>query len=437
VRNIGEISNARITATLDRTLDCLRQHYRVSEAGAGWYHYLDDPSPGVTASAVGLFTFHKAGRQFEHTDRVVHYLTGQQIHGPDEHRGGWAVRTTHGFPLVESTAWVLRALSHPGTGLIEAGSALEQGADWLTRNQNTDFGWGSYRGQTSRVFTTSLAMAALQECGGNQSAIDNAQKWLVDAQSAQLPAWGPFPGAEPTSLHTAIALLALLNQRGALGTNAINQSAEWLLERLNTESHCELITTVEEYDIPYIHNGASDVFQNSLPHFAGPMALTAILSTGLMPLNPKIFRVVQYVIGSQLELGHWELPRSPTRPSIWAVHPFVQALAAARAAIVPTPASEAVLLYPGCAIVQSVDSNKKLTRNLLLRNALFDWLRRRKVAVALWVIALCATLVACLLLVTNQIKLVEFVISLIFPIVLMIFHLLWERRSKSQLGDLP
>jgi len=437
MRNQGEVSHALITIAMEQTLDCLRQHYRVTEEGAGWYHYLDDPSPGISASSVGLFVFQTTGRVFEHTDRVVRYLLDHQVQGHGDYDGGWSVRTTRGFPVVEATGWVLRALSGPECRMIGAQDALSRGVAWLCRNQNTDFGWGSYRGRPSRVFTTSLAMLALQECGGDVKVVDNAQKWLIDAQSPQSPAWGPTPGAEPTSLHTSIALLALLNQRGALGTNAVSQTCEWLLEHLTPGEHSELRTTVEDYDVPYEWDGIADVFQNSMPHFAGPMALTAMLAAGASPLSQEIFGAIRQIIDSQLEQGHWELPRSPTRPSIWAIHPFVQALAAARDAVVPTPGSEAILLYSGCAIVQSTALHGRLTRNLLLRNVFFDWLRRRKVTVCLWVLAVCYILVAWFLLATGSIAPMDFVISLILPVVVMIFHLLWERQSKSREDRAP
>lgn len=117
------------------------------------------------------------------------------------------MRTTHGFPIVEATAWVVRAMSRPGTRLQQAGESLQKGAAWLERSQNTDFGWRSCYGQPSRVFNTALTMLALEQCGGSESTIGNAQKWLIDAESQGQPAWGVLPGGEPTMLHTSYGLL--------------------------------------------------------------------------------------------------------------------------------------------------------------------------------------------------------------------------------------
>src|SRR5262245_40164495 len=149
-------------------LGCLRAHFRTQNTGeGGWYHYLDDPRPGVTASAVGIFSHRACGRPFEREAEVLNYLIGQQITEASDKNGGWPVRTTPGYPLVEATAWVLRAMSS-GVSLITTGSSLVAGAGWLQRQQNVDYGWGSFAGQPSRVFTTALALLALQECGASE-----------------------------------------------------------------------------------------------------------------------------------------------------------------------------------------------------------------------------------------------------------------------------
>ena len=427
------ISSSAITRSLELALSCLKGGFRTTDDGcSGWYHYLDDPHPGVTASAVGLYSFQMAGSRFERTDEVLQYLIDQQIQSPDQAEGGWSVRTTNGFPILEATAWVVRALSRSDIGRLKVSDSLRSGAEWIERNQNTDFGWGSYRGQPSRLFHTALATLALQECGGNPEVTTNSQKWLIGAQNTHAPAWGPTAGAEPTVLHTSIALLALVKIPGALSTNSIRQCADWLLERLEPGVHVERSTTVEEYDVPYVTGGATTVFQNSLPHFAGPLAITALLAAGVDPLQAKIFQSVQAIIDTQLESGNWELPRSPTRQSIWAIWPFISALSALRVSVFATQHSTATILFPGCAIVQSEETNKKLTRRLLIRNSVFDWLRQRKVAVALLTIAALATAIPLILLLTRRISITDFVLTLILPVLLTTFHLTWERWNRTK-----
>lgn len=435
------LRRASIDTSISLALTCLRGHFRTipshadnPAAAAGWYHYLDDQNPGITASAVGLYCFSLANVEFERTDQIVNYLVSRQIKTPAG--GGWAVRTTNDFPIVEATAWVVRSLNLPQTRKRETREALDSGIEWLESNQNTDFGWGSYKGQPSRVFTTALSVLALHESGGSRTVINNAYKWLIESQSSSQPAWGPMPGSQPTVLHTSWALLALLTISGTLPVTSVHQTIEWLTERLRPGAHVEKETAVEEYDVPYNHRERSYTFQNSLPHFAAPIALTALLRAGADPFQKKTFDAISEIIRAQETIdptlcGSWELPRSPRRPSIWAIWPFVAALASARAAIFPASDSTATLLFSGCALIQSSSTTKHLTRRLLIRNALIDWIQQRKLTIALWGVAILAVIIPLVLWRTGQLTLDVFLIALGLPTLLLLFQILWDRRSSS------
>ena len=427
------LTTLRIDKAISLSLACLKNSFRTTEDGAaGWYHYLDDAHPGVTASAVGLYCFHLAGISFERTDEVVEYLVAQQIKRP-EGCGGWSVRTTSGVPIVEATAWVVRALSVTGSGRAPCWQALEAGAQWLADNQNTDFGWGSYKGQPSRIFTTVLAMLALEECGGFSDTLANAQKWLNDAQSPGQPAWGAVPGGEATMLHTSFCLMALGALRGAMTPNSVKQTCDWLGDKLNPEELTEKSTIVEEYDVPYLHGNVLDTFQNSLPHFAGPITVAALMRAGVDPFDSTIFATTESMLDAQIcegssRIGTWELPRSPLRPSIWTIWPFLAALSSVRAAVFPTTDSRATLLFPGCAIIQTSGSIKRVTLRLLVRNAGIDWIRRHRLGVGLWAVALIMVGIAVYLwLATSYLTLPTFLATLVLPVLLLAFQILWER----------
>jgi hypothetical protein len=223
---------------------------------------------------------------------------------------------------------------------------------------------------------------------------------------------------------------------GALPASAIRQTTEWLADRLQPGVNVEIETAVEEYDVPYIHNEKEDTFQNTLPHFAGPVTLTALLRAGVDPLQDKIFSTLTEMIRSQetsdpKRSGSWELPRSPRRPSIWAIWPFVAALTTARAIIFPLTASTATLLFPGCVLIQSSTATKHLTRRLLIRNALIDWFKMRKVAVGLWSIAAITAIIPLVLWRTGQLTLPVFLIALLLPVLLLLFQILWDRRNRQ------
>ena len=148
----GSIDNS-----IPLALSCLRGHFRTVQSGpgapvtaAGWYHYLDDPNPGITASAVGLYCFSLAYVDFEWKHQVLDSSWANRYKTPSS-GGGWAVRTTNDFPIVEATAWVVRCRNLPQTRTRATRGALDSGIEWLEANQNTDYGWGSYKGQPSRL----------------------------------------------------------------------------------------------------------------------------------------------------------------------------------------------------------------------------------------------------------------------------------------------
>lgn len=416
-----------IGAAVDNALKCLRTSVRSAATGSGWYHYLDDPQPGVTASAVGLYTFALAGQRFERTAEVVRFLLSQQVTSTDDRDGGWAVRTTNGVPIIEATAWVVRALRLPGVDLAEAGDSLRRGVAWIERNQNTDFGWGSYRGQPSRVFHTALTMLALQEGGGTDAVISNSQRWLIESQNVDQPAWGPIPGAPPTLLHTSFVLLALARREGALSSTSVRDICDWIFERLEPGAQVEQETTVEEYDVPLPGDSRTE-FQNSLPHFAGPVALAALLHAGADPFRTKMFAAATEICAAQTGGGSWVLPRSPVRPSIWAIWPFVAALSSIRAIALPTPTSRAHLVFQGCCIVHTENTDRQLTRRILIKNAAFDWLRRRRIDIVLYGIALLIAGTAAALLLLGLLGPMEALLTLLVPVLLVAFQLVWSRR---------
>lgn len=425
------LSGRMLTTAIDHGLECLRRNFRSASGSAGWYHFLDDPAAGVTASAVGLFIFRVAGQRFERAEEVVRYLVGQQVKQGDE-RGGWAIRTMNGFPIVEATVWAVRALSLPGTGLLQATDALRMGAEYLERNQNTDFGWGSYGGQPSRVFHTALTMLALQECGGSTAVIDNGKKWLVGAQNSQAPAWGPLPGSEPTLLHTSLALMALVGIDNALSVNTIRDTTDWMMERLKPGQHVEDASAVEDFDVPYPENHGLPPYQNTLAHFAAPVAVTALLAAGVNPLQRKLFDVVSEFCESQRETGAWRLPRSPRRDSVWALWPFIAALAAMRRRLLPAHDSQAHLLFEGCAIIQRADDQRKVTPARLMWEWLMQTIRSSTLGFSLWAIAIVYTGVAVgLLLLAEAVDATTFLISLVLPTLLVVFQLVYKARPRG------
>ena len=66
-----------------------------------------------------------------------------------------------------------------------------------------------------------------------------------------------------------------------------------------------------------------------------------------------------------------------------------------------------------------------------MRNALFDWARARKLAIILYSIAAIVALAAAILLTLDQLNGKEALLTLIVPVLLLAFQLVWDRRKRS------
>lgn len=427
------IERTNLDETIEKSVNGLRHQFRTpSEKESGWYHFLDDLKPGVTASAVGLYIFQTAGANFESSSSVVDYIVAQQIKD-GEKAGGWGVRTTHGFPLVESTAWVVRALAPAQTRHPTAAEALKGGVDWLIANQNKDFGWGSYYGRESRTFLTCLSIVALVEAGAPTDPIDNGIRWLNNNQDAHLPAWPAIPrdGQKPTLLHTAWALTALNRVPGAISQDTKNRIVAWIHSQVDPEVMVER-AHVEEYDVPYEIEGRQDTFQNALPHFAMPLAVAASLDATGDLLHNKWFDAVSTVIDLQQAGGTWELPRSPDRPSIWAMWPQVQLLTAVRDIALPTPEGQLNLLQEGIATFRSREDSPKLTRHLIAGSAVRVWLAKNWIGLAFGIVCFLYVGIGVLSLLLNKIDGTLFLVGVVLPVLLSVAVVLLAslRRGK-------
>jgi hypothetical protein len=356
----------------------------------------------------------------------------QQIPGDPPRGGGWAVRSTAGFAITEATAWVVRAMAHPATHPAGISASLELGVRWLESNQNDDGGWGSYLGQSSRVFLTALSLLALSEAGADPSRLQKACQWLLAARTADSTAWGALPNAEPTILHTSIVILALSAHDSNSSQSVIQNAATWIAHHFDPNLLTEKSSTNEEYAFKYSAGGAQVDFSNSLPHFATPIAVAALLKAGRNPFDTNLFTAARTLIDGQLDAGNWELPRNPMRASIWAIWPFVYSLSAFRAAACPNPGSDVSLLLPGCSITHSGDTRAEITRRILLSSALVQWLRAHRLALTLWCLSVALAVVPITLYFTHALTLNAALLSLILPALLVAIQMTLDVRRRAR-----
>jgi len=217
----------------------------------GWSHFFDegpnaDPSPTATGTAYGLKLSMAVGDQQFGLDRGALTSTLWGLRRPD---GGWAARTGQGISRPEVTALVVGALAATGDNsaqMTEAVTVLEQEA---TRSRDPE--------GMKRTYVVSAAMRGLMRASPESRRLPELRETLLSGAihdqahlglicwSSQLSADGQGAAA-PSSVHTALALVALLRAEKAMGADAqaqeyINQGLKWLSLSRNLANQDETI----------------------------------------------------------------------------------------------------------------------------------------------------------------------------------------------------
>ena len=137
--------------------------------------------------------------------------------------GGWSAML-QGDTSVESTTWIVMGLSKFKSEYHEP---LVKAIKWLINNQNNDGGWGSWKSDTSRVVTTSLALNAFSSLERNAQEVDTAIKWLKKNQRED-GGWGFGFDDQSNVVATSYALIALLNDEKDKKAEYVQNGIEFL-----------------------------------------------------------------------------------------------------------------------------------------------------------------------------------------------------------------
>ncbi len=129
-----------------------------------------------------------------------------------------------GDTSVESTTWIVMGLSKFKSEYHEP---LVKAIKWLINNQNNDGGWGSWKSDTSRVVTTSLALNAFSSLERNAQEVDRAIKWLKKNQRED-GGWGFGFDDQSNVVATSYALIALLNDEKDKKAEYVQNGIEFL-----------------------------------------------------------------------------------------------------------------------------------------------------------------------------------------------------------------
>jgi hypothetical protein len=433
------IDIARTGDAVQRSLNLLRETYTADpSAGGGWYHNLGEPPPGATATAVALMAFDTAGEELVHLADCLQFLSSRQRRSTERSLdGGWATNTSLNRPVVEATGWVVQCIARLNCGMADGAPDLRRGYEWLLRNQNPDGGWGSFSGTSSRTWLTCLAIQALIQVNPYHEALAKGVHWLTESPRQVPHAWGKDPSSTPTVTHTAFVLRTLCVGGYARNDERVRKGYEWLAEHLDTGSLDEQHTRVEEPRTGVLPDGSGRIWRSpALFHYCLPIAAAAMEAAPLdiaAKMRSQLAAALDTIVTAQNEEGYWPNIYG-SGITLWGVWPCVQALAGA-AKMQFTGDGGLVSVLPHAVIIQPSQA-----RYLPLPEAVADALPPRRQRFSFkralrkyWAWSLLAAFVLGGLIGVDvkAIGFGEFGFGLIFPIILLIISLSYERFRPS------
>jgi hypothetical protein len=339
------IDLAKVNEAIDSSLGLLKNcFHRDPLGGGGWYHQLEIPRPGPTATALAIAAYHSCARRPEYLDECLEFLRLRQITSSDRLvNGGWANNTSMGHPVVEATGWVTWALARSRCAQIDKAPDVEAGFRWLVANQNKDGGWGSFRSAPSRVWLTCVAALGMTSASPYDPILDSVIEWLMAQRNGETGGWGQVLGAPSTTTHTALALFTIGSVRPHWRDKQVLEAYDWLSTHLDRANIDDQHARVESYNVDTQGPNGQEIWAMSLLHYGLPWAVSAFLKHPVQPPGEDISAGVETILRSRLPVGAWPNIQGGGGNSIWAVWPFLEALSSFRNSLSLVPDGNAYL----------------------------------------------------------------------------------------------
>ncbi|MCW6005446.1 terpene cyclase/mutase family protein [Micromonospora sp. CPCC 205371] len=422
---------------VDRALNLLRRTYRsTSQDVGGWYHNLDSAAPGPSATSVGMASFLLHGRPFDQINHCLAFLRERQIQSADSLiDGGWAVNTSFGQPVSEATALVARLLSVTHTSLTPVGPDAGRAYRWLINNQNDDGGWGSFKGQESRVWLTAMVIRALAELDPYCLALRRGTEWLTKHRDPESRAWGERPSQPPTVTHTAYVVTALVDSRLGLReqatAEAITAGFDWLHANLDPRALHDDRARTESYNVTKeTSDGVILTWQTTVWHHALPFALGALVRQPQGRDIERICRAVQTVVDTQLPDGRWPSADSAAALSVWTIWPFLEALSDVRSRLWSDAGYSVLALTDDALVLRQAGQRRSLGWLFwrVFRAGSQRWLAKR------WATAILLLMIVIggLLVLLDRLGWQEFALGLLFPVALVVVQVAMSRSFPGE-----
>lgn len=302
----------------------LIEEYRDLSNESGWHQYLGNDKVGNVANSQALILLKKFNYNFDKKQKVIDTIMFNQFVSEFDSTidGGWSYRSNYNdAPTTECTAWVLLALNNE----IElTSSTILNGLKWLKTNHlnnNSDLGWGSIKGDVSRVYSTCLSLKVLSKYNEKESEeFKRGINWLKSAKNFD-GGWGETNGSSSKLTHTSHAIITLLECGISVDSIIIKNATKWILEQFKVSdnwSNQQNIGWREQIEF----NGRRITFY----HYSLAWILMALQLTRNTDSFQYKFLLNELLLEEQD--GNWTHPylKSETQKTIWSKHDALLAI---------------------------------------------------------------------------------------------------------------
>jgi hypothetical protein len=327
-RHISELSREAQTR-LHVGGDLIRRSYVPvpfnGHQGAKWHLFLDHELNIVELCAVagGIIILRVTG---ERSDSPLLQQAIATLCRLQQKNGGWTSWVTRPEevetssteePLTLDTFYALRALSL--TELITSQNFWD-GIEWLRRTSCSEGGWGFYAEGKPFVLPTSYAIRILSKAYSTRpnvllrDVIHRGLEWMVKAQN-HTQGWGRAPGEESSSVHTALALMALMEAGLTRVSSEVVSGRDWLLDNSGDRS-----AIFDSYEVP--QRGEKGVITEArINHLNFPEGLIVqgLLAAETDLLDPRLLGVVGALLNLQDKDGYWKCIHAAFKQPIYAI----------------------------------------------------------------------------------------------------------------------
>jgi hypothetical protein len=235
--------------------------------------------------------------------------------------------------------------------------------------------------------------------------------------------------------HTSFVLICLIDSR--IGDqrqyvdDAIRKGFTWLREHADTSTLYDDTARVETYNVSYSYEDHEVTWQNAIWHPSLPYALSALVRHPDGGDPRLIGGAVQKIVDSQSTDGRWPNADGAEGISVWSVWPFLDALSDFLRRTPIRNADRVTLLSPNSILIRRREDTSTSLAHLAWKSSSargIAWSRRYSAVIFLALVVVAGAILT----VIDILNLSEFLLTLVFPIILVgVQEVMARGRSAS------